>query len=793
MINVPSLSDIQNTLLKNTELKKRIKNASLLSDIQNSLRKKKDNIETSCNYRVRDTRNQRSIIIDCGLCEHDSSLNDDKCRRNIFSLLLAEPICDRLVLSHLYERDYTAHDLQKLYKFARLQENLGSYSIIEVCNKRCLHKEKEECIRQRYQIIESIINNSRTDPYKVYAQLADIENLIKHIEAPDRPECYDCIQMMYSILEQMYDLTYEIKEYCERTTDDKIGFDYEKNIKPHVRPSFSTSRIYMEPPENTNFLDCYDISHNDGRKLPVTLYELTDRPEKLYSITPMEYNLYHKDLEMLERVRKKLIHHRPDNMNFADPVNSREYVRRISKRLIEEDAKLYGININPLEFKNFCDLLAKYTTGLGILEDILSDSRVTDVYINAPADHNPIHVVVDGEECVTNIFLSQDDLDSMISRFRAISGRPFGEATPVLEMDLKEFGVRVSVIGDPLSASGLAYAFRKHASKPWTLPKLINTGSLTPLAAGIMSFLMDGESSVLVAGDVGAGKTSLLCALIMEIPQRYRILSIEDTRELPIEKLQQLGWKMQGMNSKSSILSANAEIAPDMALRAALRLGNSALVIGEVRGPEVKVLYEAMQVGTAGNSVLGTIHGASTKAVYERIVHTLKVPEASFRATDAVIICSSTRIGGSMTKKRKVTQIAEVVHTDADNTGSEDLFARIMHYDASIDSMRSTDLLDRGQSELINKIAYKWGISIDSASGNIRLRARIKERMAKAGLDNPGLVEADIVSRANNMFWFYMDSEKNSPQGPDYDRVYENWNRWFARLVDPEDEIHESM
>ncbi len=766
---------------------------SLLSDIQNSLKKKKDIIKASCSYKVRDTRNQRSIIIDCGRCEHNSSLNDENCRRNILSLLLAEPICDRLVLSHLYERDYTTDDLQVLYKFARLQENLGSYSIIELCNKRCLYKEKEKCIEQRQQIVQRIIETSRTDPYAAYVQLSDIEDLIRQIESPERPECYECVQMMYSILDQMHDLTYEIKQHCENADADETVFDYEKRIKPHVRPAFSTSRIYMEPPENTNFLDCYDISHNDGRKLQVTLYELTDRPEKLYLITPMEYNLTHKDLEMLERVRKKLVHHRPENMNFADPVNSREYVRRISKRLIEEDAKLYDININPPEFKNFCDLLAKYTTGLGILEDILSDTRVTDVYINAPADHNPIHVVVDGEECKTNIYLSQDDLDSMVSRFRAISGRPFGEATPVLEMDLKEFGVRVSVIGDPLSANGLAYAFRKHASRPWTLPKLINTGSITPLAAGIMSFLMDGESSVLVAGDVGAGKTSLLCALIMEIPQRYRILSIEDTRELPIEKLQQLGWKMQGMNSKSSILSANAEIAPDMALRAALRLGNSALVIGEVRGPEVKVLYEAMQVGTAGNSVLGTIHGASTKAVYERIVHTLKVPEASFRATDAVIICANTRIGGSMSKKRKVTQIAEVVHTDPDNTDSDDLFAQIMHYDASIDSMRSTDLLDRGQSELINKIAYKWGISIDNASANIRLRARIKERMATAGLDNPRLVEADIVSMANNMFWFYMDNEKNYQQGPDYDRVYESWSKWFDHLADPAEEDHVGM
>lgn len=232
----------------------------------------------------------------------------------------------------------------------------------------------------------------------------------------------------------------------------------------------------------------------------------------------------------------------------------------------------------------YSDLLAKYTTGLGILEDVLSDERITDIYVNAPADKNPVHVVRNGEECTTNIFLSQEEMDSMVSRFRTISGRPFGEATPVLEMALKEYGVRVSVIGDPLSAKGMAYAFRKHAKAPWTLPKLINTGAITPLTAGLLSFMMDGHASVLIAGGVGAGKTSLLCAMLMEMPQKYRILTIEDTPEIPLEELQKLGWKAQGLNAQSSIVRSSIEIDPATALRASLRLGSSSLVIGEVRG-----------------------------------------------------------------------------------------------------------------------------------------------------------------------------------------------------------------
>jgi len=470
----------------------------------------------------------------------------------------------------------------------------------------------------------------------------------------------------------------------ERLVNNKCAaeelFDYQSGIKPHVRPPFSSSRVYADAPENTEFLECYDIDSREGRKLEVSIYRYVDRPEKLYMVRPPEYNLREEDLRLLEKVRMRMIRHRPKDLAFTDPAVAREYFRRMAKTLLEEELLASGEACSPDELESYADLLARYTNGLGIVEDLLSDERITDVYINAPADKNPVHVVLEGEECVSNVFLSQDDLDALVSRFRIISGRPFGEAIPVLELNLEAFGVRVSVIGDPLSASGLAYAFRKHSLSPWTLPKLINTGSVSPYAAGLLSFLMDGQASVLVAGEVGAGKTSLLSAMLLEIPQKYRILTIEDTHELPIEKLQSLGWKVQGMSSQSSVLKSGAEMSPETALRAALRLGNSALVLGEVRGEEVRVLYEAMQVGKAGNSVIGTIHGSSTENVYERIVHTLGVPPASFKATDAVIICSGIRLEGSMKKLKRVSRIAETTSAVIENPEPSDIFTDIMNH-----------------------------------------------------------------------------------------------------------------
>jgi len=830
---------------------------------------KEEEKEENCPYRIKQTKNRKTIVINCRECDSGSSLNDTHCRKNILEILRKEVHANCLVLSRLYERDYEGEALSLLYALAGFNGIITSYRSTEMVPEACTRFEKKECELERKEIIASFAEAVETDPLKARSEIKRFirGKMLKKVPGT-LPACAVCSECFYRMIQEIEEklssfpeipalLRAEIQSSSAKPIDNsgkrseeiagrearnpikerKAGnlikgtsgeatlaeiseyipfsepeywqekgregksftaefFDYESGIKPHVRPPFSSSRIYSEAPGNTEFLECYDINGREGRKLEVSVYSYTDRPEKLYMIRPPEYNLRQEELRLLEKVRRRMIRHRPKDLAFTDPIDAREYFRRMAKGLLEEELLTSGETCSPEELESYADLLARYTNGLGIVEDLLSDTRITDVYINAPADTNPVHVVMDGEECSSNVFLSQDDLDALVSRFRTISGRPFGEAIPVLELNLEAFGVRVSVIGDPLSASGLAYAFRKHSLSPWTLPKLINTGSISPFGAGLLSFLMDGQASVLVAGEVGAGKTSLLSAMLLEIPQKYRILTIEDTNEIPIEKLQNLGWKVQGMSSHSSVLKSGAEMSPETALRAALRLGSSSLVLGEVRGSEVKVLYEAMQVGKAGNSVIGTIHGSSIENVYERIVHTLGVPPASFKATDAVIICSSIRLEGTMRKLKRVSRIAEVTSAAIENPEPSEIFTDVMNYDASQDLLLAGKALEQGQSELIGKIARKWGISIDMALKSIELRTRIKEKIAVEGRKKPSLLEAEAVSQANNMFWLLSDSmTKSKACGNEYEKdpesnseddlemLYRQWEIWFENFA----------
>jgi type IV secretory pathway ATPase VirB11/archaellum biosynthesis ATPase len=120
---------------------------------------------------------------------------------------------------------------------------------------------------------------------------------------------------------------------------------------------------------------------------------------------------------------------------------------------------------------------------------------------------------------------------------------------------------------------------------------------INSFTAGLMSFLIDGNRTMLIAGTRSSGKTSLLGSVMLEVIPSVRTLVIEDTLELPVDSLRKLGYNIQRMKVRSALLEGNTEVEASEGIRASLRLGDSALIVGEVRSSEAKALYEAMRAG----------------------------------------------------------------------------------------------------------------------------------------------------------------------------------------------------
>ncbi|MDR3206013.1 MAG: type II/IV secretion system ATPase subunit, partial [Candidatus Methanoplasma sp.] len=387
--------------------------------------------------------------------------------------------------------------------------------------------------------------------------------------------------------------------------------------------------------------------------------------ETEYNLTPNEYS-YPDDVN---RVVETTIGRVREKYRSGGGRLDRSGVLSVARGLLMDSSdvleKAYGNDSDLLEsmIGEICDTIYRYTMGLGVFDILLADPKLEDIYIDAPCEKNRIHVTMGGItginshiRCRTNLTVDRKEVMNLINVLKRESGLQFCESNPVLETDMSTHDARATVVGYPMSPNGDAVAIRKHSVRPWTLPRLIANGTVDPKMAGLLSFLIDNRSTFLVCGPRGAGKSSLLSALMFEFPVSQRILTIEDTIELPGSKMRRMGYKIQSMLIDDRMTGDSLSRA-DEALRVSLRMGESAIVLGEVRGEEARTLYQSMRTGRAGSSILGTIHGDSARSVFERVVHDMNIAPEAFMATDVLITLGTVRDRRTGGQIRRINEI----------------------------------------------------------------------------------------------------------------------------------------
>ncbi|MGV8142451.1 MAG: ATPase, T2SS/T4P/T4SS family [Candidatus Pacearchaeota archaeon] len=433
----------------------------------------------------------------------------------------------------------------------------------------------------------------------------------------------------------------------------------------------------------------------------------------------------------------------------------------------------------------------RQTIGFGLIEVLLFDNNLQDIFLNAPIAQNPVFVRhAKYGDCVTNILPSYEDADSWSAKLRLQSGRPLDEANPILDTDLF-FGnvrARVAAIQKPLSPQGIAYALRRHRDDPWTLPLFIHNKMINSFTAGLISFLIDGNRTLLIAGTRSSGKTSLLGSAMLEIIPSVRTIVIEDTLELPVDSLRKLGYNIQRMKVRSALLDSTTEIEAAEGIRTSLRLGDSALIVGEVRSSEAKALYEAMRVGALANVVAGTIHGASPYGVFDRVVNDLGVPVTSFKATDIVIVANPIRTPDGLHYKKRVTQITEVRKNWTKDPNDEKGFIDLLRYNVEKDELEPTEDLMNGDSEIIKSIAGTvkgWAGNWDAVWDNILLRGKIKQEIVDTAkkLNMPHLMEAKFNCLSNDTFHRICEKVTRETGLPKSEIVFPEWKNWLLQQV----------
>lgn len=642
--------------------------------------------------------------------------------------------------------------------------------------------------------ISYFIGLLRSDPVASYLE---IEKAIEKIKKAEASGSYaDLNSKGYlRFLERIHDLLEKTKLISKVKDVVKTYYAGDRSIysnifRPDIMPNFTFTRLVAQLPEDAKLVDQYVIDV-DGEEIGVTILKKENDSSYIYHIMPPEYILEEEHHLLLNLGKSVLIEHQPKAEEFTDPDRTRAVFLNVSRDLLRDLAESKGISLSYKELNNLAKILVRQTIGSGLIEVLLMDDRLQDIFLNSPIAQNPVFVRhSEYGECVTNVIPSYEDSDSWATKLRLQSGRPLDEANPILDTDLV-FGkvrARVAAIQRPLSPNGLAYAIRRHRDQPWTLPLFIHNKMINSFCAGLLSFMIDGSRTLLIAGTRSSGKTSLLGSLMLEIMPKVRAIIIEDTLELPVDSLRKIGYNIQRMKVRSALTETTSEVEASEGIRASLRLGDSALIVGEVRSSEAKALYEAMRVGALANVVAGTIHGASPYGVFDRIVNDLGVPITSFKASDLIVVANPIKTPDGLHSMKRVVQVSEVRKHWTKDPNEEKGFVDLLRYNVEKDELEPTDELINGESEIIKEIVSKvkgWAGNWDAIYDNILLRGSIKQEivnMAKK-FSKPELMEAKFNSMSNDAFHKISDDVTKEFGLPLSEKVFPAWKDWALKEI----------
>jgi len=723
----------------------------------------------------------------------EPSIEDSEaCMAVVIDVLLEVKNAERVILAEAREREYDFEQVKLLREIANAYNKILNEDRLISINKFG-PKFCEKLFPKRLADLQFLVGEVlRKDPIGAYVRLQKMIAYEKMAEEKASAQFKSChreyLENVLLPMERILSNCKLIQIAKPKISQFKFGDRsfYREIFHPLIRPNFMLTRYMLMPPKNGQSIKKYFVG-----KTVVEIFKVPGKIRYIYHIIPPEFVLSEEKYAILDAARRYLTAHRPSETEFTEPEKAREVFMNINRDLIRDVANSMGVRLEAKEIEELAEILTRYTAGFGVLEVLLSDQNIQDVYINSPIGLTPIYIThAEFEECETNLIPTKEDAESWATRFRLYSGRPLDEANPVLDTELVVPGgrARVAAITRTLSPYGLGYAFRRHREKPWTFPLFIKAGFFDSLYAGLMSFIIDGGRSLLVAGGRGSGKTSLLGAIMLEIMKKFRICLVEDTLELPAVQLRELGYNIERLKTRSVITRVEAELPAEEALRTALRLGDSVLIVGEVRSLEAQALFEAMRIGALANLVAGTIHGESAYGVYDRVVNDLKVPPTSFKAMDIITICNLLKTPDGLRRFRRVTELTEVRKHWKQDPADEGGFVPLMEYSAKEDKLKPTDVLISGESFVLNEIAKRvreWHGNWDAVWDNILLRGKIKQTMVDFAkqLGRDDILEAEMVVESNEAFHMISEQVREEVGALDSKMIYERWLNWFKERI----------
>ena len=370
--------------------------------------------------------------------------------------------------------------------------------------------------------------------------------------------------------------------------------------------------------------------------------------------------------ELKTRLHQKLI----DSLDLSvlttvDRSTLRDQIKGALEMLLSEEE----LFLSPENKERLITEIQSETLGLGPIEPYMHDPDVSDILVNT---YNQVYLEKYGRlELTDTKFKDDNHLMQIIDRIVTAIGRRIDEASPMVDARLAD-GSRVNAIIPPLALDGPILSIRRFRVNVLNVTDLLKNESLSSPMVELLKGMVRARLNVVISGGTGAGKTTLLNILSAYVPADERIVTIEDSAELQLQQPHVVRLETRPPN-----IEGMGQVTQRDLVRNSLRMRPDRIIIGEVRGPEIYDMLQAMNTGHDGS--LTTIHANSTRDTLLRLetlmlLAGIDIPERAIRELISSSIDLVIQITRFSDGTRKVSSISEIVGMEQDTITMQEIF-----------------------------------------------------------------------------------------------------------------------
>jgi len=449
--------------------------------------------------------------------------------------------------------------------------------------------------------------------------------------------------------------------------------------------------------------------------------------EYLYEV--IEPKLTDDEQSLLEVLKSALVM----TLNLAEGSTNEE-----KKDILEAGMNLllkdFGVTLHPLSNQRIFYYLKRDFIGFGVIDVMMIDPNVEDA--SCDGVNIPLYIFHRKYGSIRSnvIFDKEEELDSFVVWLAQKSGKHISVADPLLDATTPDGSRLNATLGKHVTKRGSSFTIRRFKENPFTPVDLLKFRTMSTDMMAYLWTATEYGSSMLVCGGTASGKTTTLNAVLLFIPPQMKIVSIEDTRELNLPHENWIpGLTREGFGGRTAGGGGGSIDMFDL-LTASLRQRPQYLMVGEVRGPEAYVVFQAMATGKTAYS---TFHAEDVQAMVHRMENDpINLPRALMTALDIVLLQAQVKVGTKMT--RRVKSLTEIVGMDPE-TG-ELITNSVYSWNPADDTFNFS-----GHSYVYEKVRTIRNWSPREMEREIKRRVDILEYMKATGVDNYRKV-AKIVS-----------------------------------------------